>query len=81
MPTSEWNLKLSTLGSGSPPGSKTSQAKKEARDAPNRCTPVEALPKGPEVVPFWDYLNRILNMSHKKELLKGLWVHTCGGST
>ena len=41
------------------------------------------LPIGPEVVPFWDYLigfyisflglpHGFLNMSHKKELLRGL---------
>ena len=28
------------------------------------------LPIGPQVVPFWDYLN----VNHKKELLRGLWV-------
>ena len=30
-----------------------------------------ALPIGSLVVPFWD---RILNINHKKELLRGLWV-------
>ena len=30
--------------------------------------------RGTLVVPFWDYLYRILNMNHKKELLRSLWV-------
>ena len=34
------------------------------------------IPKGPKVVPFWDYLidYRLLNMNPQKELLWGLWV-------
>ena len=32
------------------------------------------IPIGSLVVPFWDYLNRILNMNHKTELLRSLWV-------
>ena len=33
-----------------------------------------SLPRGPIVVPFWDYLIKILNMKPKKELLWGLRV-------
>ena len=32
------------------------------------------LPIGCLVVPFWDYPYRILNVNHKKELLRSLWV-------
>ena len=35
------------------------------------------LPIGPQVVRFGDYLIGILNLSHKKERLRGLWVPTC----
>ena len=31
-------------------------------------------PMGSFVVPFWDYLLEFLNMKHKKELLRSLWV-------
>ena len=33
-----------------------------------------AIPRGSLVVPFWDYLYRILHMKHKKELLRSRWV-------
>ena len=36
---------------------------------------LDNLPIGPKVVHVWDYLNyRILNINHKQELLRGLWV-------
>ena len=31
-------------------------------------------PIGSLVVPFWDYLIGSINMNHKKELLRSLWV-------
>ena len=31
-------------------------------------------PIGPSVAPFWGLPYRILNVIHKKELLRGLWV-------
>ena len=33
------------------------------------------IPIGSLRVPFWDYLISILNISHKKELLRSLWVY------
>ena len=39
-----------------------------------RQTGVSALPIGSLVVPFWGLPYRILNVNHKKELLRGLWV-------
>ena len=32
------------------------------------------IPIGPQVAPFWGLPYRILNINHKKELLRGLWV-------
>ena len=57
-----------------------SQRSREAENARTARTtfaaPRRDLPKGPKVVPFWDYLinYRILNMNPQKELLWGLWV-------
>ena len=36
-----------------------------------------SLPRGPLVAPFWGLPYRVLNVSHKKELLRGLWVMVC----
>ena len=38
----------------------------------------EGLPIGSKVVPSLGYLTRILNISRKKELLRGLWVELRG---
>ena len=35
---------------------------------------LDSLPVGSLVVPFWDYIIDILDINHKKELLRSLWV-------
>ena len=40
------------------------------------CIPILlAIPVSSLVVPFWDYLIGFLNINHKKELLRSLWVY------